>query len=69
MDLNYLSLAEAADLIAKREISSQDLAEAHLDRISILEPRLNSFITQTPEAALDRAREADAEIQVVEPER
>ena len=63
MDLNYLSLAEAADLIAKREISSEDLAEAHLDRISIWEPRLNSFITQTPEAALDRAREADAEIQ------
>jgi aspartyl-tRNA(Asn)/glutamyl-tRNA(Gln) amidotransferase subunit A len=63
MDLNYLSLVEAADLIAKREISSEDLVQAHLDRISLLEPRLNSFITQTPEAALDRAREADAEIQ------
>lgn len=63
MDLNYLSLAEAAGLIAKREISSEDLVQVHLDRISLLEPRLNCFITQTPEAALRRAREADAEIQ------
>jgi aspartyl-tRNA(Asn)/glutamyl-tRNA(Gln) amidotransferase subunit A len=63
MDLNYFSLAEAAELIAKREISSEDLIQAHLDRISILEPRLNCFITQTSEAALDRAVEVDAEIQ------
>jgi aspartyl-tRNA(Asn)/glutamyl-tRNA(Gln) amidotransferase subunit A len=62
MDLNYLSLAEAADLIAKREISSEDLVQAHLDRIAIFEPMLNSFITQTPAAALERAVEADAEI-------
>ncbi len=46
MDLNYLSLSEAADLIAKREISAEDLVQAHLDRISLLEPRLDSFITR-----------------------
>jgi aspartyl-tRNA(Asn)/glutamyl-tRNA(Gln) amidotransferase subunit A len=63
MDLNYLSLAEAAELIAKREITCEDLVQAHLDRISLLEPKLNCFITQTPEAALRRADEADAEIQ------
>ncbi len=63
MDLNYFSLAEAAELIAKREISSEDLIQAHLDRISILESSINSFITQTPEAALERAIAADAEIQ------
>jgi aspartyl-tRNA(Asn)/glutamyl-tRNA(Gln) amidotransferase subunit A len=63
MDLYYFSLAEAADLIAKREISSEDLVQAHLDRIASVEPRLNCFITLTAEAALDRAHEADAEIQ------
>ncbi|MCJ7535543.1 MAG: amidase [Anaerolineales bacterium] len=63
MDLNYLSLAEASDLIAKREISSEDLVQAHLDRIAQLEPKLNCFITLTPEKALLRAREADSEIQ------
>jgi aspartyl-tRNA(Asn)/glutamyl-tRNA(Gln) amidotransferase subunit A len=63
MDLNYLSLSEAADLIAKREISAEDLVQAHLDRISLLEPRLNSFITPTPDAALVGALQADTEIQ------
>ena len=63
MDLYYFSLAEAADLIAKREISSEDLVQAHLDRIASVEPRLNCFITLTAEAALDRAHETDAEIQ------
>jgi aspartyl-tRNA(Asn)/glutamyl-tRNA(Gln) amidotransferase subunit A len=63
MDLYYFSLAEAADLIAKREISSEDLVQAHLDRIASVEPRLNCFITLTAEAALARAHEADAEIQ------
>ena len=63
MDLNYLSLVEAADLIAKREISSEDLVQAHLDRISLLDSRLNSFITPTPDAALRGALQADTEIQ------
>jgi aspartyl-tRNA(Asn)/glutamyl-tRNA(Gln) amidotransferase subunit A len=61
MDLNYLTLAEASDLIARGEISSEELTQAHLDRISRLEPQLNCFITQTPEAALQRASEMDSE--------
>ena len=61
MDLNYITLAEASDLIARGEISSEELTQAHLDRISRLEPQLNCFITQIPEAALQRAREMDSE--------
>ena len=63
MKLTDLTLAEASDLIAKQEISSEELTQAHLKRISQLEPELNCFITQTPELALKRARQADAEIQ------
>ncbi len=63
MDLSYLTLVEASDLIAKQEVSSEDLTQAHLERISRIEPKLNSFITHTPEAALRQAREADAELQ------
>ena len=63
MDLNYLSLAEAAELIAKREISAEDLVQIHLDRISLLEPTLNCFITETPETALQKAQDTDLEIQ------
>ena len=45
MDLHYFTLAEAAELIAKREISAEDLVQVHLERISQLDPILNSFIT------------------------
>jgi aspartyl-tRNA(Asn)/glutamyl-tRNA(Gln) amidotransferase subunit A len=62
MDLNYLTLVEASDLIARGEITAEDLTQAQLERISRIEPKLNSFITLTTEAALKRAREADAEI-------
>jgi aspartyl-tRNA(Asn)/glutamyl-tRNA(Gln) amidotransferase subunit A len=62
MDLHYLPLTEAAKLIRDRDLSPVDLTQAHLDRISQYEPRLNCFITQTPQAALERARRADLEI-------
>ena len=38
MKLTDLTLAEASDLIAKQEISSEELTQAHLKRISQLEP-------------------------------
>ena len=62
MDFHYLSLAEVAELIAKREISSEDLVQVHLERISHLDPILNSFITVTAEDAMERAHAADEEI-------
>ncbi|UCD97663.1 MAG: amidase [Chloroflexota bacterium] len=63
MELTNLSLLEASDLIAKRVISCEDLTQAHLDRISLLEPQLNCFITLTAELALDQARGLDDELQ------
>lgn len=63
MELTYLTLTEAAELIAQRKLSPIDLIQAHLDRIAELELRLNCFITQTPQAALERARQAESEIQ------
>lgn len=63
MDLDYLSLVEASDLIAKKVISCEELTQAHIDLISELESKLNCFITPTPEIALKRAKEMDAEIQ------
>jgi aspartyl-tRNA(Asn)/glutamyl-tRNA(Gln) amidotransferase subunit A len=62
MNLIDLTLTEASDLIAQQEVSSEELTQAHLERIYQLEPGLNCFITQTPELALERAREADLEI-------
>lgn len=62
MVITDLSLSEAAELISQRKLSPVELTQAHLDRIDRLEPRLNCFITFTPDAALERARAAEEEI-------
>src|SRR3990170_4665557 len=62
MDLISLTLAQAADLVRRREVSAVELTQAHLERIPALDGRLNCFITLTPEAALQRARQADVEL-------
>ncbi len=60
-DLTHLTIAEAADLLARREIAAVELTEAHLRRIDAHDARLNSFITITSDHALTQARAADAE--------
>ena len=57
-----LTLAQAADLIRKRKLSPVEYTRALLSRTATLEPQLNAFITQTPEAALEAAQAAEAEI-------
>lgn len=59
MTLTDLSINAARDRLDRREISARELTEAHLSAIERLDPRLNSFITVTPELALQQAAEAD----------
>jgi len=60
--LAYLSLAEAANLIAKRELSPVELTQAMLDRVATLDPKLHSYYTIFSAEALAAAREAEAQI-------
>ncbi|HEU5422596.1 MAG TPA: amidase [Nitrolancea sp.] len=62
VELCRLSLAEAAGLVARREVSPVALTEAALARIEQLNPILNAFITVTGETALAEARAAEREI-------
>lgn len=57
-----LTLSDAARRIRARELSPTELTEACLRRIDDLNPRLNAFITVTPESALAAARRAEADI-------
>lgn len=59
MDITDLSIAEAATLLQKGEISPVELTESHLNRISILNPQLNAFITVTAKKALEQAQTAE----------
>ena len=62
MRLTDLSIAEAARGLAARDFSAVELTAAHNEAISALNPRLNAFITPTPEHALAQAAAADAAI-------
>jgi aspartyl-tRNA(Asn)/glutamyl-tRNA(Gln) amidotransferase subunit A len=61
-DLHNLTVHETRDLLDRRQVSSVELTQAHLDRIERLEPQLKAYVTVTDERALEQAREADARI-------
>ncbi|MCC7426750.1 MAG: Asp-tRNA(Asn)/Glu-tRNA(Gln) amidotransferase subunit GatA [Alphaproteobacteria bacterium] len=62
MSLTELSIAEARAGLDRKSFSAVELAQAHLDAIAALNPRLNAFILPTPERALADARAADDRI-------
>ncbi|MEO8586265.1 MAG: amidase [Acidobacteriota bacterium] len=61
-DPAQLDLGDASRALRARSLSPVDLTNACLSRINRLDPRLNSFITVTPERALAEARKAECEI-------
>ena len=60
--LHYLTIAEAARLIAARELSPVELTRAHLERIDALDGGLKAYVTVSADAALAEARAAEREI-------
>ncbi len=58
-----LSISEAAELLRQKKISPVDLTTVCLNRIELLNPELNAFITVTDESAMAQARLAEDEIQ------
>ncbi|NWH04582.1 Asp-tRNA(Asn)/Glu-tRNA(Gln) amidotransferase subunit GatA [Desulfobacter latus] len=59
MNLHTLTIAQAQDLLAKKEISSVDLTRAFLDRIDKYDNTISAFITVDPGLALKQAEQAD----------
>jgi aspartyl-tRNA(Asn)/glutamyl-tRNA(Gln) amidotransferase subunit A len=58
-ELTALTLAQARDLLRKREFSATELTKAHV--AAVKEARaLNAFVLETPELALEMAARADA---------
>ena len=50
---------ELADLITKKETSSKEVVEAHLNRISEVNPYLNAITLTLDESAIEAAEKAD----------
>lgn len=57
-DILRRSLREITDLIRRRTVSPVEVVEAHLDRISRLNPALNAIVTLAPDV-LEQARRAE----------
>ena len=61
-DIPFLSLAELAGFIERKEITPVDAVEAYLARIEDVNPKLNAFITVLKEQALQEAASATSQI-------
>jgi len=61
-DLRYLTIGQLADAYRKKELSPVEVTEDSLARISELDGKLNSYITVTPELALEQAKQARDEL-------
>ena len=59
MDLHELSLQQAHELLSSRQISSEELTRAYLERIERLDPQIKSYVTVSRDLALEQARDAD----------
>jgi aspartyl-tRNA(Asn)/glutamyl-tRNA(Gln) amidotransferase subunit A len=62
MELYELTIEEARRLLKAKEISSVELTQAVLDRISAVEGKVDAFITISKKIALEQAKEADQKI-------
>ena len=60
--MTEFTIAEASDLLRRKQISPVELTTACLDRIEQLNPAINAFITVMHDSALAQAHEAEVEI-------
>ncbi len=58
-DICHLSVARLGELYRKRKLSPLEVVDAHLTRISRLNPTLNAYVLVTAETAIEAAREAE----------
>ncbi|HSD65494.1 MAG TPA: amidase family protein, partial [Vicinamibacteria bacterium] len=60
MSLAGLTAGEIRRRVAAREVSCQEVARDHLERIAAVEPAVDAFLLVAPERALETARRLDA---------
>ncbi|MEK6531284.1 MAG: Asp-tRNA(Asn)/Glu-tRNA(Gln) amidotransferase subunit GatA [Deltaproteobacteria bacterium] len=62
MFLTSLTIRELRGLLLKKEVTSREITDAYLSRISALDPRINAYVTVTHDEAVKKAVECDAAI-------
>ncbi|MEO3870479.1 Asp-tRNA(Asn)/Glu-tRNA(Gln) amidotransferase subunit GatA [Nonomuraea sp. B12E4] len=66
MSLIRKTAAELGAMIAGGEVSAVEVAEAHLDRMAEVEPKVQAFLHVDRETTLDQARDVDARLRAGE---
>jgi aspartyl-tRNA(Asn)/glutamyl-tRNA(Gln) amidotransferase subunit A len=61
-ELEFATIEELSNLLAKRKVSPVELTRLYLSRIERLNPKLNAFITVAAESALAEAAVAEREL-------
>jgi aspartyl-tRNA(Asn)/glutamyl-tRNA(Gln) amidotransferase subunit A len=61
-DILFLSVTELSKRIHARQLSPVELTESYLERSRSIGPKLNAYVTLTPELALRQAHAAEKEI-------
>jgi amidase len=61
-DLPFANITELADAYRGKQVSPVEVTRLMLDRIERFDPALRSYLTVTPEIALEQARKAEEEI-------
>jgi aspartyl-tRNA(Asn)/glutamyl-tRNA(Gln) amidotransferase subunit A len=61
-DVHFLTIADAAALIAGKKLSPVELTRGLLERIESLNPQLNAYLLITAEKAVEQARAAERDI-------
>lgn len=62
-ELTQLTVAQLSRRIQRKAVSPVEVAQAFIERIETLEPKLNAFITRTFEEAMEAAQVAEDEVQ------
>ena len=60
--LHFRTLAEVGELIKSKRITSEELTQLMLERIRLVDGKLNSYITVMEEQAMSQARQLDKEL-------
>jgi aspartyl-tRNA(Asn)/glutamyl-tRNA(Gln) amidotransferase subunit A len=61
-DLAFTPATELAAAVRRRQLSPVEIAEALLERIESLNPKLNAYVHHDPEAVRARARSLEAAV-------
>lgn len=67
LNISHMTAIEIRESILKKELSAVEIMTDTIERMNTLEPKLNAFVTKTPELAMEAAKKTDKNIKLGKP--